>query len=93
MRVGEWALTGTVLLPGDPVRDGLVGRWVRSQRKPVSYYDTCASRVGDRVRVVNTRGRVARVYCCTSMSKMWIWIALGRVTVATVLVGSIGIEL
>jgi hypothetical protein len=36
----EWALLGTVLLPGDPVRDALVGLPVRRQRNPISYFDT-----------------------------------------------------
>jgi hypothetical protein len=36
----EWALVGTVLQRGGPVRDALVGRTMRSQRNPVSCYDT-----------------------------------------------------
>lgn len=36
----EWALIGTVLQPGDPVRDALVNRPAPKQRNPVAYLPT-----------------------------------------------------
>jgi hypothetical protein len=42
-RVGQkWALVGTVLRPGDPVRDQLVGQRAPGARNPFRYFDTPA---------------------------------------------------
>lgn len=69
----EWALTGVVLRPGDPVRDALVGRPVRSQRNPVSYFDTSvldAMTTAERARL-QARGRVTVIATWNPAS--WAW--------------------
>lgn len=53
----RWALTGTVLRPGDPIHDELVGSPAPRNRNPVSYFDTAHL---DRMTTVDRAEKSAR---------------------------------
>jgi hypothetical protein len=68
------ALLGRVLTPGDPVRDGLVGRPVGRQRNPVSYIDTSdvdTMSTAERARSHPERGDLA--FLVTNNPDLWAW--------------------